>query len=486
MFNRFFCFLFLAIMGLNLTLSNLKLKAQEANLQKPYISEVWHGNSDYSDKCTSSEIKSENAVGYCAMDTWIEITNPTETAVSLTGYSIDATTNRGFVEQGECDELDLENTKDKKTNTLLCQPTKIQDKAILEQTVLPNSQVLFQQKYGTIINMLTRAGFSATKLDLVRRGATTSFYSLSLIDNDGKVIDTFSSNFGGNSTVQLCFDDNGYKVQRNSTKAFQAGEKLFYGTPGQPNDCPEVQVQIPVIPPPTLENPKPDQSPVQEIVSEQKVPEIIEQKQSILEPISELVQKDLNLQKPEPLDVPSQILQSNPSPPLPIATIEIKTEAEPKIEKTEPESFKVQEQIEPTKAKVDKATEQEITNIIKIEKELDQAEAIKPTIEYSNLDKPSLKQNIVEIPTTKEFLIKSTPILDDQIKVVSVKDELQSEIFGKDILRPATVDMYIVKVNFVYFNLALILYLLSKTFIENRRHIAELCAIARAKIFGAN
>jgi hypothetical protein len=496
MFNRFFCYLLLIILGINFLSFNTNIKSKAVDLQKPYISEVWHGNSDYSDKCTSLPIKSKTAIGYCPMDTWIEITNPSSLSISLNGYSIDVTSNRGFVEQGGCEELDLESTKGKRTDTLLCQPTKIQDKALLGQTVAPNSQILFQQKYGTIINMLTRAGFSAQKLDLVRRGASIGLYSANLIDNTGATIDTFSGGFGASASVQICLDENGNKKQTNSTKSFQAGEKIFYGTPGAKNDCPEIVKEIPITPPPKIESlpketPKPD--PVAQPISTpatatEKQPEIKTVSKGVNEKPLDLPQKNVT-----PINTPQQAQV------LPIPKIEIKAEPKVEIKKILPVTFKVEPETIQVKSKPIEPSPAIKSQPVEVKKEIIQEVKQKPSTAQNqqanlqntkpllNIQKTVEKPNAISKPTTNDFKASIIPSVQtsivNQIKTIKLADDNQNKIFGVEVTKSATVDMHTIKVNFIYFDIAIILFLLTKTTLENKQYTLKLLYLVKQKVF---
>ena len=485
MFNRFFCFLLIVILGLNLVSIIQKIAISAVDLQKPYISEVWHGNSNYSDKCTSLEIQSKTAVGYCPMDTWIEIQNPTANSISLNGYSLDVTSNRGFVEQGKCEELDLTLLKGKRTDMLYCEPTKINDKLGLNQTIAPNSQVLFQQKYGTIINMLSRAGFSAQKLDLVRRGASTEFYSASLVDNTGLVIDTFSSSFGANASIQICLDENGNKKQSSSNKPFKAGEKTFYGTPGSKNDCPEIKkVEAPIVPITPLETSKPKKQLEPDTKPIEPVSKKTETNDLAPNPVSQVAKADVDEKvKPQPVNQTNTIQPAQVTA-LPTPKIEIKGDVKTETKKIVPVTFKVEQETVPVENKVEKPLALVVPANVEVKKEIIQEIKQKPIlVETQKIVKPLIAIEKIASKPIQTFMANANPSVVNQTKTIKVVDEKQTKIFGIDVTKAATVDMHTIKVNFIYFDLALILFLLTKTTLENKQHAIRLFDLARRKVW---
>lgn len=489
MFNRFFCFLFLVIVGLNFLSFSANIKSKAVDLQKPYISEVWYGDSGYPDKCTSQEFKTKKAKGNCSIDMWIEIANPNNTPISLLGYKLDVSANRSFVSNGDCEDLDLDSVAGKKTNSLYCNPTAISDKANIDLTIAPNSFVIFQEKYENpnsafrFYNMLDRSGISvpSAKIDLVRKGGSTSYFSAILIDSNNSAIHSFSSNFDNLHSVEVC-NDNGSKTQKQSNSTFQAGVKTFYGTPGAKNDCPETEKQnptsSPVPPVPSKELPKPDSQSVSELnpVKDNKL---------VTNPVSQVVKEKVDNNIKTNQTTQTNTLQQTQTVPLILPKIEIKVEPKIEAKKIEPVTFKVEQETIPVLPKIEKPLPLIAPATLETKKEIVKEVIQKPIFaEPQKIIKPIFAKEMVtaspRIEILKADLDKS---IISQTKVINIVDKKQAKIFGVDITKPATVDMHTIKVNFIYFDLAIILFLLTKTTLENKKYVLKIFELARQKVF---
>jgi hypothetical protein len=463
MFNRFFCFLLLTIVGLNSLSFNIKIKA--ADLQKPYISEVWAGDTEYSDKCAYDQDKINSAlkkIGFCGIDFWIEIANPTSLPINLSGYEFDLTSN--YITQ---------------TINATKLPTIIKSSII----VAPNSVVLFQTKYGSTStdignfkSVLSRAGIAGNELNLTMpTNVNKSNFSVSFYGLNG-FIDSFSSSFvGATASVQVCLDENGNKKQTNSTKSFQADDKSFYGTPGSKNDCPETKkVEIPVITPLPAETPPPAPK-----------PDPVKEPQTATNTVSQVAKNKT--------DESADAISKQTILPATLPTVNIKTDLkfdkkkiEPVILKVEPETIPVQPVVQKPIALVTPAAvevKKEVVQEIKQKPIVVETQQVPASIVRQNLTQPLLQEKSKPATSIQNFAATVNPSIVSQTKFINVIDEKQTKIFGVDVTKAATVDMHTIKVNFIYFDLAIILFLLTKTTLENKQQAIKLFDIARQKVF---
>jgi hypothetical protein len=475
MFNRFFCFLFLAIVGLNIFSFNVNLKSQAADLQKPYISEVWAGDSGYTDKCAYDENKINSALkktGFCGIDFWIEITNPTSLPINLSGYEFDLTAN--YLTQ---------------TINATKLPTVVKSSII----IAPNSNVLFQTKYGSTSteignfqSMLTRAGITGNELNLTMpTNVNKSNFSFSFYGLNG-LVDSFSSSFvGANASIQICLDENGNKKQTSSTIPFQAGVKTFYGTPGAKNDCPEIKKNIPTLPVLTEPPSQPTKSDLKSALDST----IGNETNSAINPVFQVAKDqviDNKLQDSTQTNIPTQAQTT----PLPIPKIEIKAEPKKDAKRIEPVTFKVQPETIPVLPKIEKPLQLITPAVVEVKKDI-----VKETLKEEIVQKPIIvePQKITKPIFAKQIATTSTKVeiikvdlnksVISQTKVINMVDEKQTKLFGVDITKPVTVDMHTIKVNFIYFDLALILFLVTKTTLDNKRFALQIFDLARQKFF---
>jgi hypothetical protein len=473
MFNRFFCFLLLTIVGLNSLSFNANIKSNAADLQKPYISEVWYGDSAYGDKYRPSKpYVTKTAKGLCSLDAWVEITNPTSNVLS--GFRLDTSSNRSFKTDGGCEDLDLTDKGDAGTNNLLCKSREIRGENNIPLSIAPNSTILLREKYGTLFqSMLVRAGLSSVEIDLVHTGTPLGYFSVDFISNTGSIVDSFSSGFSGSSSVQICLDEYGNKKQTNSTKSFQAGDKSFYGTPGSKNDCPETKkVEIPVIPPPPAETPPPAPK-----------PDPVQEPKTDTNPVSQVAKNNI-ADKKEPT------LNQNLAP-VPLPKIDIKADVKPETKKITPVTFKVEPETIPVQPVVQKPIALVTPVVVEVKKEIVQEIKQKPiVVETQQVPAPVVSKSFAQITPSQKPKIESpiqnfaatvNPSIVSQTKVINVIDEKQTKIFGVDVTKAATVDMHTIKVNFIYFDLAIILFLVTKATLENKQHALKLFDLARQK-----
>jgi hypothetical protein len=472
MFNRFFCFLLLAIVGLNLVSFNINIKSKAVDVLKPYISEVWYGDSGYTDKCRPSKpYVTKTAKGLCSLDAWVEITNPTSNVLS--GYRLDTSSNRSFKTDGGCEDLDLTDKGDAGTNNLLCKSREIRGENNIPLSIAPNSTILLREKYGTLFqSMLVRGGLGSVEIDLVHTGTPLGYFSVDLISNTGSIVDSFSSAFTGNSSIQVCIGENGSKKQTSSTKPFQAGEKTFYGTPGLPNICPEIVMQTP-IPPPPAETPPPAPKPA---------PLEFVDNQVVQNPISQVAKNNIVDKKDSTVDQTAL--------PLPIPKIEIKADIKPETKKITPVTFKVEQETIPVQTKIEKPLALVTPAAVEVKKEIIQEIKQKPIVieiqrvqALKALTQPLPQERSKPSNSVQNFATTVNPSVVSQTKTVNVIDEKQTKIFGVDVTKAATVDMHTIKVNFIYFDLAIIIFLLTKTTLQNKQYALNLFDLARQKVF---
>jgi hypothetical protein len=467
MFNRVFCYLFLAIVGLNLVCQNINLKAQIIDPQKPYISEEFKNNATLPETCYNGKVISTYPRGLCHTDIWIEITNPTKDAINLDGYQFDFRHNYKKNSEEICS-----NEED-----MFCRKSIIKNLSIQA-----NSQILFAQSFGGLISSLKQTNVEFTKLTLVypNNNINESSYNFNLLDPADKILESHNI-ISQQYSTQFCVDSNGNKSHSSDKPS----------TPGLPNDCPEVdKVEaplIPIIPIDTSKNTKDPElaiTPIANLEQTQQPTEVkIPDDNKILDKPKDKVDNILNLDtKSLPAFQATTIQQPQA---LPITNIEIKTEPKIETKKVEPKIVATTQEPTIIQTKADKASETqdsiktEIVDLEPIEMNLVLAESERI------VELVAAEQEVVQKPITKAIEISIEPAIISHTKVVQIVDDQQTQNSDKPITKIATVDMLTVKLYSLYFNLTLILFLLTKTTLQNKQPALKLLDLVRQKLFSS-
>jgi hypothetical protein len=460
MFNRFFCFLFLTAVGLNLFLFNVNIKSQAVELQKPYISEVYKSNLTMPNTCYDGKLLSTYPRGLCHIDIWIEIANPSDVLVSLQGYKLNFAGNYKKSLDGSC-------TSEK---GVYCGPVELDSFSIQ-----PKSQIVLKEQFGSFNSSLngspnTFGKFLIHPNNLINENS----FNFNLTDVNGSMIET-QNLYPMSNSVQFCLDASGNKSQSPSKVS----------TPGAKNDCPETKkVEAPIIPPSPPEPSKPAKEPEPILQSVKNTdPKLSENNKSTTNLISEIAKSE-EKQIIQPSLAQKAAPQQAQISPILIPKIEIKTDIKPETKKITPVTFKVEQETIPVQIKIDKPVDLVKPANVETKKEVVDKVNQKPVLaENQQVSKPIVNVEKIVSKPIQTFTANINPSVISQTKVINIVDEKQVKIFGVDVTKAATVDMHTIKVNFIYFDLAIILFLLTKATLENKQYSLKLFDLARRKFF---
>ena len=152
-----------------------------------------------------------------------------------------------------------------------------------------------------------------------------------------------------------------------------------------------------------------------------------------------------------------------------------------------PVTFKVEPETIPVVNKIEKPPALVAPTNVEIKKEIIQEIKQKPVVvETQKVVKPLIAVEKVIPKPIQTFVANINPIspsIINQTKTINIVDEKQTKIFGIDVTKAATVDMHTIKVNFIYFDLALILFLLTKSTLENKQYAIRLFNLAKQKVW---
>ncbi len=497
MFYRFLCLFLLLLAGLNVFLYLPKITTDALDLQKPYISEVYKNNAVLPQQCYEGKLISTYPRGLCHIDIWIEISNPTSSVINLKGYKLNFVENYRKSANGNCVA----------ESGVYCKPISLDG-----YSIEPKSQIVFKEEFGKhlgegFISSLGDSTPNSYKKFLIHPNMINESNIYFSFEDDSRAILETQSLQPMATSAQFCLTVTGDKVQSLNKPS----------TPGLPNDCPKAEKNSPIIPAVLLQTPKLTKEPekikepaeLTQITTESQK-EIIKDK--ALQDVDSLPKQENKAEKPVPNPTANLPTVKVPNPPqqaqiapLTIPKIEIKTEvknkAESKQKKIEPVIFKVEQETIPVQNKIEN---NKINDKAEFKAEKSKEQIMPLQLETKNAAPIQIFQKPAVIKTQEitKLAVQSTPAmsqpkieglntslnksLTNQTKTVKILDENQEKIFGVASLKSFTVDMHTVKANFIYFDVAILLFLLSKTTLENKGYVKKIMALLYAQIYKIN